>query len=189
LPSLHKALLSKANVMGMIKKETAAEKQVLYLRLIEYLTGEGPSMQFTVEMRLWSQVQEYLKARCEERGRLTADLALPPVYADEGIYMLLRAHTETDEIDVQHRFTRQKRTITSQCYMYPPADVKQVSIEDNWSESRACLAYTDASKKARVLRLAGFFQQQFKKRSALCDASPQVTPKRRQTSGSSKGSS
>eukprot|EP00971_Amphidinium_carterae_P310872 6177941-Amphidinium_carterae.1 len=100
--------------------------------------------------------------------------------------MLLRAHTETDEIDVQHRFTRQKRTITSQCYMYPPADVKQVSIEDNWSESRACLAYTDASKKARVLRLAGFFQQQFKKRSALCDASPQVTPKRRQTSGSSK---
>eukprot|EP00971_Amphidinium_carterae_P285737 5673554-Amphidinium_carterae.1 len=64
--------------MGMIKKETAAEKQVLYLRLIEYLTGEGPSMQFTVEMRLWSQVQEYLKARCEERGRLTADLALPP---------------------------------------------------------------------------------------------------------------
>eukprot|EP00971_Amphidinium_carterae_P344821 6485439-Amphidinium_carterae.1 len=189
LPSLHKALLSKANVVGMMTKETAAQKQVLFLRLIEYLTGEGPSMQFGTDMRLWSKVQEYLRARCEERGRLTADLTLPPVYEEDGIYSIVATHDETDEVEVMHRFTREKRCITSECYMYPPEDLNTLKIIDNWSESRASLNYMDGSKKQRVLRLSGFFQQQFKKRGALCDLSPKSTPKKRRTSGSSKTSS
>mmetsp|Transcript_22324 Transcript_22324/g.52033 ORF Transcript_22324/g.52033 Transcript_22324/m.52033 type:complete len:318 (+) Transcript_22324:103-1056(+) len=193
LPAIHPRLLSSANVKAMHAKRTAAKVLVDdYLKLIEFFTGEPPSMPLTGSCSTWSGLGSWLKARSDERSRLSAEQALPIDFGVDGIYKVAKVLESEKALLIKHQYNGKSIKIGAAEFSVEPSDLSSVTVCSNHSEMMAALKYRDAKNKIHMARLTTWFSNQLagKKRALNADVSPGSSKKgRSSSSGSPNGKS
>eukprot|EP00971_Amphidinium_carterae_P334874 6470403-Amphidinium_carterae.2 len=175
-PRLDGISLSYANVHCMFGKTARVEEKKGPLsQLIEFVTGEPPSLPLRGELRTWEALLARLKAGARDRQR-SLRLELPIDYATAGVYKIEGFDVVKKHFTIAERFTGEKVEVKFQELQPIPSDPSVVVIDKNWSEAFAELVVPENRKgTGKPCRIGNRFEKHIvsKKR----DASPEpATP-------------
>eukprot|EP00971_Amphidinium_carterae_P350703 6491694-Amphidinium_carterae.2 len=156
LPSIEPASLSGANLRAVEKR--AGGKSSL-LKILTYLVGLDSDYRVCGHLRSWSALLAALKERSELRGRRGRELILPVDWVEQGLYGIEDGCSEG--VRILHRATQASRTIPWE-EVPTCASVAELTIVQNWSESKAALSLKEATQGGGIeqVLLAPYFPLQ-----------------------------
>eukprot|EP00971_Amphidinium_carterae_P283091 5620054-Amphidinium_carterae.1 len=160
--------------MGNLSQHARSLAKSGFVALFEFGTGLSPDDPVQPNVQCFSIWTAQLQKDCRLRGDRLTRIALPPAWAEHGLYRLVSASNES--VQVQHRFTKEtvtvgvasilKRTLKEESEL----TVADFHIVKNWSERGATLARTGSAKG--YLLAASFPEQLVSAESVASTPSP-----------------
>ena len=155
LPHIEAGALSSAN-MRRAEKLHSGKRGLL--RILELATGIPEGMELTGRLRCLHELTTYCEQRAAERGHRCARFQVGAEWDEIGIYKMKGANAEG--ITVWHRFM--DSSVTLAWSQIPHVEnLEELKIQNNWSETEACLAATDVKAGESVVLLKHFPDQTF----------------------------
>eukprot|EP00971_Amphidinium_carterae_P013583 267643-Amphidinium_carterae.3 len=142
-PKIDPVSLSYANVHAMFGKTARVEeKKGPLAQLVEFVTGEPPSLPLKGELRTWEALLARLVAGAKDRQR-SAQLELPIDYATAGVYLIDGVDSTKKVYLIVERFTRERIEVKFDELIPAPLNPSLVTIDKNWSEAFAELVWPE----------------------------------------------
>eukprot|EP00971_Amphidinium_carterae_P025031 494160-Amphidinium_carterae.3 len=158
MPGLDPISLSHAQICAMFSKHDSAERKKAEIdKLLEFVSGEAPSMPLNQSMAEMETLIEHLRIQTVQRGR-AHQLLLPVDYSVRGVYEIAET-TDDDEVYVRHRYTRAmvKVAFSEWAPKRIPSKSSTFTLERNWSEATAEVVASDTGMEPVGTRVGNRF--------------------------------
>ena len=140
--------MSQPNLKRLMARGKAVQNREVPLELVEFSTGLLPDTPLSGKLATLSGFKEHCLMRHQARGRRAQDLALPPVWAEAGVYKI--ENISEHVVAIKDRFSEAQVKINAETTA-ALRDAEDLTIVYNFSESRAALADAQDSEKFVLL--------------------------------------
>lgn len=143
---------SRNSLKGLVTVGNRVPGKQVVLELFEFMFGHNAEWSATGNLREVEKLHAYLRDRNLERGRRCRDMVFPLDWRRDGLYELSKRDIDGDSyLAALHRFSRLVVVFNSEDLCN--ANMDEVYVKDNYSETTAALVCDACPKLHRVLLL------------------------------------
>lgn len=134
LSSMERVVSSPAALRALVRRGQRDASKESLIQILTFTTGLQRHSQVNFGPDKLPQLYSELAGLKKNYGRRGMDLPLPPVWADHGVFELLRAPAN---IKIKHRFQNVEHIVPS--HVVSNYSQQKMWIDQNWSDNDACL--------------------------------------------------